>query len=174
MFTNCTASEDTEPFVPSMQGATQPEADGTLISEADACDRLLGAVEAAYDRLRCDTPNFPGCPAFVRPGGGSGCYEYSEGSVEACEQAYEDARSCRELSPCLATAQLSTELPTCDLASGEGGQGGGGSGGGGGGGADGGGSGGSGDAGGGAVIEGGASGMGGQAFGGGENAGAGN
>jgi hypothetical protein len=115
LFASCTTSEDTEPFVPAVEGATQPGADGALISEGDACDQLLKAEKAAYKRLGCDAPSYPECPGFLRPGGGSGCYEYSEGSVAACVTAYEHARSCRDLSPCLATAELNEALPTCEL-----------------------------------------------------------
>jgi hypothetical protein len=123
---SCTESEDTEPFVPAVDGATQPEASGDLISEADACDRLLAAAQDAYDQLRCDEPMFLDCPQFLRPGAGSGCYTYREGSIEACEEAYENAASCRTLSPCLATAELDTSLEGCDVPdTGSGGAGGG-------------------------------------------------
>jgi hypothetical protein len=54
-------------------------------------------------------------PSFLRPGGGSGCYEYREDSVQACERAYDDAKTCRTLAPCIATAELNTELETCEL-----------------------------------------------------------
>jgi hypothetical protein len=114
LFASCTTDEDTEPHVPSMPGATQPEGDGALLSEADACDRARSAAFDAYDRLGCDEPTFPECPAFLRPGGGSGCYEYREGSVEACEQAYQDATSCRTLGPCLVTAEQNLDLDTCE------------------------------------------------------------
>jgi|GEM_PF-4206012 len=114
LFASCTASEDTEPFVPAVEGASQPTASGDLVSEDDACERLLKAAEAAYDRLGCSLPRFPECPGFLRPGGGSGCYEYFDDSVSACEETYEKAPSCRELSPCLATAQLNEELETCE------------------------------------------------------------
>jgi hypothetical protein len=115
LYASCTGSEDTEPYVPAVNGATQPEADGDLIGEEEACDRLESAAQDAYERLGCPEPSFEACPAFLRPAGGSGCYEYSEGSVEACEAAYEDADSCRSLSPCLATAVPNAELPTCEL-----------------------------------------------------------
>ncbi|HXK16677.1 MAG TPA: hypothetical protein VNG33_02640, partial [Polyangiaceae bacterium] len=80
---------------------------------------------AAYERLDCPRPTFLACPGFLRPGGGSGCYEYYEDSVEACVQAYKDAGSCRGLSPCLVTAELNEMLSTCEQpSSGEGGAGG--------------------------------------------------
>jgi hypothetical protein len=114
LFASCTGSEDTEPFVPAVEGARQPQGSGALVSEDDACERLLKAAEAAYERLDCSSPTFPDCPGFLRPGGGSGCYEYFDDSVSACEQTYDQAASCRELSPCLATAQLNEDLPTCE------------------------------------------------------------
>jgi hypothetical protein len=138
LYASCTGSEDTEPYVPAVSGATQPEAGGDMIGEEEACDRLKSAAEDAYERLGCPEPDFEECPAFVRPAGGSGCYEYSEGSIEACEDIYENADSCRNLSPCLATAVPNAELPTCEQlvvpgAGGAGGEGGGGGSGGGGG-----------------------------------------
>lgn len=114
LYASCTSSEDTEPFVPAVEGASQPSGEGALVSEDDACARLLKAANAAYDRLRCDSPAFPKCPGFLRPGGGSGCYEYYDSSVSACVTTYEGAASCRELSPCLATAKLNDALETCE------------------------------------------------------------
>jgi hypothetical protein len=113
-FASCANSEDTEPYVPSMRGATQPNGSGDLISEDEACERLRSAALAAYDDLSCAEPEYPECPGFLRPGGGSGCYEYREGSVASCEREYEDATSCSNLAPCLATAELNLELSTCE------------------------------------------------------------
>jgi hypothetical protein len=113
-FASCANSEDTEPFVPSMRGANQPNGSGDLISEDDACERLRSAALAAYEDLGCVEPEYPACPGFLRPAGGSGCYEYREGSVASCEREYEDATSCSNLAPCLATAELNLELPSCE------------------------------------------------------------
>lgn len=120
VFASCANSEDTEPFVPSMRGATQPNGSGDLISEDEACERLRSAALAAYEDLRCAQPEYPECPGFLRPGGGSGCYEYREGSVASCEREYEDATSCSNLAPCLATAELNLELATCEQVTPEG------------------------------------------------------
>ncbi len=124
LYASCTSSEDTEPHVPAVPGAQQPGGEGELVAEDAACERLRQAAEDAYERLGCDAPTFADCPGFLRPGGGSGCYEYRERSVSACERAYDDAPTCRELSPCIVTAELNTDLPTCELVSGEGGAGG--------------------------------------------------
>lgn len=125
---SCTKSEDTEPFVPAQQGATQPSANGALLSEADACERVRQAYEGTYDDLGCDLPEPPACPDFIRPGAGSGCYEYYEDSVAACEKAYQDASSCGSLVPCVVSSKRNDELATCVLpssnpAGGAGGQG---------------------------------------------------
>lgn len=122
LFASCTSSEDTEPFIPAVQGAKQPAGSGSLLSEDDACGRVRDAAEAAYSRLRCPAPALADCPSYVRPAGGSGCYEYYEDSVAACENAYEDARSCQSLAPCIVAAERNDALETCDL--GEVGQGG--------------------------------------------------
>jgi hypothetical protein len=122
---SCTKSEDTEPFVPASEGATQPEGGGDLLTEDQACERLRDAAASARKELGCSGPALPECPSFLRPGGGSGCYEYSSESVEACEDAYEAAFSCQTLAPCIATAVRNDALPTCELPSqGEGGAGG--------------------------------------------------
>ena len=119
----CTKSEDTEPFVPAVEGATQPTGSGSLISEDDACDRLLKAAGAAYKRLGCDAPTFAKCPDYLRPGGGNGCYEYYDDSVSACD---DDGRTppgrVSRLSPCLPTGRAqAVSSPTCDLGTAEGG-----------------------------------------------------
>jgi hypothetical protein len=114
LYASCTSSEDTEPFVPAVEGASQPKGEGTLITEDDACARLLKAAGDAYDRLGCDVPDFAACPAFLRPGGGSGCFEYYESSVANCETTYKSAPSCRELSPCLAVAERNDQLASCE------------------------------------------------------------
>ncbi|MDF3069363.1 MAG: hypothetical protein K0R38_4964 [Polyangiaceae bacterium] len=122
---SCTKSEDTEPFVPASEGAIQPEGGGTLLTEEEACGRLLDAYAAARKSLGCPGPKLSECPGFLRPGGGNACYQYSERSVEACEEAYDDAFSCQSLSPCIVTAERNDALPTCELpGSGAGGMGG--------------------------------------------------
>lgn len=127
---SCTSSEDTEPFIPATEGAQQPSGSGALLSEADACERVREAARNAYERLHCAAPTFAVCPDYVRPGGASGCYEYYEASVAACEKAYEDARTCGTLAPCIVSAQRNEELDTCErLDDGGAGQGGGSSGG---------------------------------------------
>jgi hypothetical protein len=124
---SCTKSEDTEPYVPAQQGATQPPGKGELLSEVNACDRLRQAYESTYDDLGCDLPEPPDCPDFIRPGGGSGCYEYYEESVAACEDAYKNASSCSSLLPCVVSAKRNDAIPTCvalsNDAGGAGGQG---------------------------------------------------
>jgi hypothetical protein len=113
LYASCTKSEDTEPFVPAKEGASQPGAEGDVVGEDEACQRVRAAYEHAYDDLGCDFPEPPECPSFIRPGAGAGCYEYYESSVSACEEAYENARSCSGFAPCVVSAKRNDELPTC-------------------------------------------------------------
>lgn len=112
---SCTSSEDTEPFIPAVQGARQPAGSGALLSETQACARVRDAAEAAYERLHCPAPAAVECPAYLRPAGASGCYEYYEDSVADCEQAYGDARTCGTLTPCIVSAEMNERLETCEL-----------------------------------------------------------
>ncbi|HYQ18083.1 MAG TPA: hypothetical protein VEQ58_20055 [Polyangiaceae bacterium] len=123
-FASCTSSEDTEPFIPAVEGAKQPSGSGKLVSEDAACERVLAAAKSAYARLGCDAPKLGDCPGFVRPAGGSGCFEYYETSVAACESSYKDAGSCRTLSPCIVTAERNDSLSSCELDDGDNGMGG--------------------------------------------------
>jgi len=122
LLAGCTSSEDTEPFVPAVQGAKQPSGSGKLVGEDAACERVLKAAKSAYARLGCEAPAFAECPGFVRPAGGSGCFEYYESSVASCESSYEDAGSCRTLGPCIVTAERNDSLPSCEVGEGVGGQ----------------------------------------------------
>jgi hypothetical protein len=129
VYASCTKSEDTEPFVPAQEGAFQPEGGGDLISEEEACDRIAEAESEARERLSCNPELVGECPGYIRPGAGSGCYEYSASSVAACEEAYDASRSCAQLQRCVVSATLNLELETCQQA-GEGGAAGAGGGGG--------------------------------------------
>jgi hypothetical protein len=117
VYLSCTTDQDTEPFVPALPGATQPVATGSLLSEREACERLLEAATAAYSEHDCELEH-AGCPDFVRPAGASGCYQYSEASVEDCESSYAAATSCSNLAPCFVTAIENTSLPECELVGG--------------------------------------------------------
>jgi hypothetical protein len=114
LYASCTTSEDTEPYVPAREGASQPQGKGDLLSEDDACAVLRKAAKDAYSRLHCDA-ELAECPGFLRPGGGNGCYEYYSDSIDTCQKSYDDATSCRTLSPCLATAVRNDDLPTCEM-----------------------------------------------------------
>ncbi len=120
---SCSESDETEPFIPPRVGAEQPASGGDALSEAETCERLREAEEAARVDLQCDDLERPECPYYVRPAG-TGCWEYSEDSVSACVDkiaAYEDC-SDFELSPCILTATPSES--DCPAPGGEGGAGG--------------------------------------------------
>jgi len=113
LYASCTPSEDTEPYVPSSEGAVQPGGDGAVLPEAEACQRIAAAEDEARDRLGCDAPERAACPSYIRPAGGSGCYEYRKASVEGCEAAYADAESCA-FAPCIVVAVENAALRTCE------------------------------------------------------------
>ncbi|HEY6079408.1 MAG TPA: hypothetical protein VIW29_11425 [Polyangiaceae bacterium] len=114
VYLSCTSDQDTEPFVPALPGATQPVASGSLLSEGEACERLLEAATSAYAEHGCELEHAE-CPDFIRSAGASGCYEYQEESVEECESSYAAATSCSNLAPCFVTAIENTSLPECEL-----------------------------------------------------------
>ena len=116
----CTESKDTEDYAPSERGAVQPDAGGTLLSESNACALLKTAEAAARAALSCSALS-RACPAFIRPAGGEGCFEYSQASVKACEAQYQTFTTCDDFArhPCLLSA-----VSNCESATGEGGAGG--------------------------------------------------
>jgi hypothetical protein len=101
---SCTETDETEPFVPPRQGASQPGGGGKKLSEDEACERVREAEEAARVDLQCSDLERPACPYYVRPAG-TGCWEFSEESVSACVDkiaAYEDCSDFAR-SPCILT-----------------------------------------------------------------------
>lgn len=134
---SCTQTEDVEDFIPSEQGATQPQSDGDAISEDAACERLVAAEDDARDQLGCSKADRE-CPDYVRPAGSDPCLAFSEQSVEECEDIIANYGSCDDFErhPCVITAMSGSRADDCpDLftsaggAAGAGGEGGAGQGG---------------------------------------------
>ena len=67
-----------------------------VISEAAACEALLGALAARAGELRCQE-EIGSCPGALRTGWGSACSLYKESSVRTCEAQYASAKSCGDL-----------------------------------------------------------------------------
>jgi hypothetical protein len=123
---SCAETEDAEDFIPSEQGATQPGGDGDTISEDEACERLVAAEDEARDRLGCSGADRE-CPDYVRPAGSDPCLEFSEESVEECEDVLADYGSCGDFDrhPCVVTAVTGSRAEDCpDFVTSSGGAGG--------------------------------------------------
>ena len=101
----CTKSKDTYDPEPPERGAVQPDGGGARLSEPSACNQLKAAESAARSALNC-APVSRACPAFIRPAGGEGCFEYSEASVKACAALYGSFTRCEDFTthPCLLSA----------------------------------------------------------------------
>src|SRR5262245_51221111 len=108
---SCTGKEADQPTVPARPGAQQPAGGGDTISEAEACERLTDAEQAARRANTCSAPNQPACPYYVRPAG-TGCWRYDEKSVEACERLIDSYTSCSDFTDrvCVITAIPAPEL----------------------------------------------------------------
>ena len=118
---SCSKTEDTQAYVPSEQGAVQPDAGGVLLSEASACSALKAAESRARDALGCPALTRE-CPGYIRPAGGADCFQYSQDSVTGCESLYESFSACEDFDrhPCLIAAISNCDAPDA----GEGGAGG--------------------------------------------------
>lgn len=118
---SCSNQKDTQPFVPSQRGAVQPDAGGAALDESVACLKLKGAESSARAALGCEAVTLE-CPDYIRPAGSGVCFQYSEGSVEACAALYQSFTTCDEftLHPCLISTVSMCDAPV----EGEGGAGG--------------------------------------------------
>ncbi|HVK07894.1 MAG TPA: hypothetical protein VM597_03855, partial [Gemmataceae bacterium] len=102
---SCTESPKVEPYIPARPGAVQPPAGGSTVDEDEACERVRDAEEAARTRLQCSPLERAACPFYVRPAG-TGCWEYSEESISACENAIGEYDACGDFDeiPCVLSA----------------------------------------------------------------------
>ena len=64
-------------------GKLRPDPNGVRISEAQACDAMRGAVDAAAQLMNC-TKTLRPCPNFLRATYVTQCAEYDQGSVQGC------------------------------------------------------------------------------------------
>jgi hypothetical protein len=102
---SCSKANDTQDYVPSQRGAVQPDAGGAQISEDAACAELEQAEADARADLGCAALEAV-CPSYIRPAGSTGCFAYSQTSVDGCKALYQSFTGCEEfdLHPCLITA----------------------------------------------------------------------
>ena len=111
-----------EDVAPEMDGPTTdtiitPPPDGTLISEAGACEALAAAQEATKLGLECVFTTRI-CPDLLRAMTGAPCVEYDEGSVLSCVELYKGASDCEELAnvfnTCLVTFYPDSKPADCE------------------------------------------------------------
>jgi hypothetical protein len=70
-----------------------PEANGVMISEEEACDKLLDAFSTGRTAA-CGTSTLPACPQFLRSMYQPNCMQYDEGAVNGCVDYFKKLKVC--------------------------------------------------------------------------------
>jgi hypothetical protein len=107
---SCAEAPSSAPPDPAEQGAVQSPSSGPTLSEDEACQRIRDAEEASRRLNQCSDLERAPCPFYVRPAG-SGCWEFTADSVEACETAIAAYTTCFQFdeTPCVLSARPSAE-----------------------------------------------------------------
>ncbi len=94
-------------------------ADGPLLDEDEACERLSQILSDAADTLGCDAEEveIAACPELIRPGGSVACRRFSEESLDECEQSVGDYASCGDFisERCILVAVLDEFSEDCQM-----------------------------------------------------------
>ncbi len=94
-------------------------ADGPLLDEDEACERLSEILSDAADTLSCDAEEveIAACPELIRPGGSVACRRFSEESLDECEQSVGDYGSCGDFisERCILVAVLDEFSEDCQM-----------------------------------------------------------
>lgn len=90
-------------------------ADGPLIDEDEACERLHTVLSATRDELSCGNVDVLECPSLVRPAGSAACRRFSEESVAACEAIVAEYEDCEDFRRrrCYLVVVLDESSPDC-------------------------------------------------------------
>jgi hypothetical protein len=113
LFSACSSSSPPEAAQPRYSGpdpftAANDGASDTWIDRAQACDRIVTAMKASAEYLRCKLDPAPACPDLVDAAekklGAPACYRYDEGVVDNCVHRIESYVTCDEFQtkPCAA------------------------------------------------------------------------
>jgi hypothetical protein len=113
LFCACSSSSAPEPAQPRYTGAdpftaANDGANDTWIDRAQACDRIVAAMKASADYLKCKLDPAPSCPELVDAAekklGAPSCYRYDEGVVLNCEHRIQSYVTCDDFQtkPCAA------------------------------------------------------------------------
>jgi hypothetical protein len=87
-------------------GKYHPPANGTPMSEADACNALSAAADADHMTLGCVSTS-QGCPNLLRVEFSTPCLEYDQGTVQGCIAYYGMASSCMSLASAITNCAVS-------------------------------------------------------------------
>lgn len=89
-------SDEIEPY--------QPKGNGQAVSEGEACERIIGALDAHALELGCAITH-PLCPQYLRQSTGGACYDYDEGTIDSCVDFIGKYQSCEDFRrrPCIVT-----------------------------------------------------------------------
>lgn len=112
----CGTEQTSEATVDARPGIEQVgSADGPLIDEDEACERLHVAFDAARDRHNCSDIVVPDCPELIRPGGSLACLRFAEESVSECVHRLGTYESCADFGndACVVLAVLDEKSEGC-------------------------------------------------------------
>lgn len=90
------ATREVEPY--------QPKGNGERVTEAEACERMVGALDDRASDLGC-VITYPSCPQYLRQSTAGACYDYDEGTISSCVDfigKYQDCEDFRRR-PCIVT-----------------------------------------------------------------------
>jgi hypothetical protein len=105
-----------EETVESRPGIVQVgDGDDPVLGEAETCQRFRESVVRNRERLACDALAVLECPELIRPLAAVSCTTYSEPSLTACIDAFDEANDCEGLLPgaCVLTAVSFRRDPAC-------------------------------------------------------------
>lgn len=96
----------------------QPEGNGQRTSEADACQRMIDALDERASDLGCSITR-PGCPHYLRQSTGGACYEYDEGTIASCVEFIGKYQACEDFQrrPCIVTYFADSSCDEADAGS---------------------------------------------------------
>ncbi len=91
-------------------------ADGPLVDEDVACERYREALLEAVESTSCeDEVTVAECPELIRPAGSAACTQFSEESLDVCEEALAGYEGCNDFSRkrCILVSVLDELTPGC-------------------------------------------------------------
>ncbi len=93
--TSC-GGEQAESDSPVDDGKFHPAPNGVHLSEAEACDTVMAALQDRALALGCASTIRP-CPNFLRVHYQPACMEYDQGTVQGCADYFAELTACTEL-----------------------------------------------------------------------------